>query len=338
MAILVGMDEAGYGPHLGPLVVAAASAEMADEGAPDANLWRAMRGYVEQHLGKTGGRASPRRSLYGRSRVLVCDSKMAYKSGARAAGLARLERAALGFLAAGEVHPATLADLLEAVEVPGAARGEAEPWHRPQDLGLPIACDRAAIAGAAENFRKGFRAAGGRSGRLRLGLVPAARLNRLIDGGRRNKAEALFAVAVEVLDDLRRGRAGERIFVMMDQHGGRRRYGALLAGAFPMERVERLQESAEASRYRLSGPEGGVTEVEVRADCESSSLMAALASMAAKYVRELAMRQFNAYFRSRVPDLAPTAGYGRDAWRFLAQIRAARGASDVPEEMILRSR
>ena len=326
MALLVGMDEAGYGPHLGPLVVAAASAEFAGEGAPDADLWRAMRGHVEQHVGKTGGG------------VLVCDSKMAYTSGAPRKGLARLERAVLGFLAAGGHRPETLADLLAVVEVRGSESGESGPWHRPQTLRLPVACETDEIRSAAESLRKGFEAAGGRVGCLRLGLAGAARLNRLMQAGGRNKAEALFAVAVEILDDVRRRHPGQRIRVTMDQHGGRRRYGGLLAGAFPMERVERLEESAEASRYRLSGPAGSEAEVEVRAGCESWSLMAALASMAAKYVRELAMRQFNAYFRSQVPDLEPTAGYGRDAWRFLAAVRRAAEASGVPDEMILRSR
>ena len=323
---MVGIDEAGYGPHLGPLVVAAASAEMADEGAPEANLWRAMRGHVEQHVGKTGGR------------VLVCDSKVAYASGARRAGLARLERAVLGFLAAGGRTPRTMAELLAASQVPSDDPAEPEPWHRPEALDLPVAGEGGGLEDAAGNFREGFACAGGRPGRLWISVTRPVRLNRMIAGGGCNKAQALFAVTAEILADIRRRHASERVFVMMDQHGGRRRYGPLLAGAFPMDRVERLQESAEASRYRLTAQDGGTMELTVRQQCESWSLLAALASMAAKYVRELAMRQFNAYFRSRVPDLEPTAGYGRDAWRFLAQVRAAKGASDVPEEMILRSR
>jgi hypothetical protein len=326
MAILVGMDEAGYGPHLGPLVVASASAEFDGPTAPEPDLWSAMRGHIRRRVGGRSGR------------LVVCDSKQAYASGARKAGLARLEQAVLGFLAAGGHRPETLADLLAVVEVRGSESGESGPWHRPQTLRLPVACETDEIRSAAENLRKGFEAASGRVGCLRLGLAGAARLNRLMQAGRRNKAEALFAVAVEILDDVRRRHPGERLRVTMDQHGGRRRYGGLLAGAFPMERVERLEESAEASRYRLSGPAGSEAEVEVRAGCESWSLMAALASMAAKYVRELAMRQFNAYFRSQVPDLEPTAGYGRDAWRFLGCVQPILAESGIAQEMILRSR
>jgi hypothetical protein len=60
--------------------------------------------------------------------------------------------------------------------------------------------------------------------------------------------------------------------------------------------------------------------------------------MAAKYVRELHMVQLNAYFQGLVPGLRPTAGYGRDAWRFLSDVAAARAAAGVPDAAILRSR
>ena len=76
----------------------------------------------------------------------------------------------------------------------------------------------------------------------------------------------------------------------------------------------------------------------IRNRCEEASLPTALASMAAKYVRELHMHQLNAYFRTQVPGLRPTAGYGRDAWRFLSEIEGARQAEGVPDASILRCR
>ena len=42
----------------------------------------------------------------------------------------------------------------------------------------------------------------------------------------------------------------------------------------------------------------------------------ALASMAAKYVRELSMQAFNAFWADRLPGLRPTAGYPTDALRW----------------------
>ncbi|MGB2796685.1 MAG: hypothetical protein WBD44_05430, partial [Phycisphaerae bacterium] len=202
---------------------------------------------------------------------------------------------------------------------------------------LPVRAEPERIAEAAGALAKGFAALGGRAGRLWVSLTPASRLNRLMDGGGRNKASALFAVTAELLADVRRRHPAEPIFATMDQHGGRRYYANLLAGAFPMHRVETLEESAERSRYRIAGAQA-VMDLTVCQKAESLSLAVALASMAAKYVRELAMGQLNAYFQARLPNLAPTAGYGRDAWRFLAEVRSAQAEADIPIDMILRSR
>jgi len=334
MALLVGIDEAGYGPHLGPLVVAGSAIAFDSDTAPDAALWGAMRGHVRRRV---GGRSD---------RVVICDSKQAYAGGRREKGLAVLERAVLGFLESAGIRPRTLADLLAAVGVKSSERapvatgdstGRAEPWDDPDGLALPVRAEPERIAEAAGALAKGFAALGGRAGRLWVSLTPASRLNRLMDGGGRNKASALFAVTAELLADVRRWRPAEPIFATMDQHGGRRYYGRLLAGAFPMHRVETLEESAERSRYRLAGAETFL-DLTVCQKAESSSLAVALASMAAKYVRELVMGQLNAYFQARLPNLAPTAGYGLDAWRFLAEVRSAQAEADIPIDMILRSR
>jgi len=39
-----------------------------------------------------------------------------------------------------------------------------------------------------------------------------------------------------------------------------------------------------------------------------------------------------------VPGLRPTAGYGRDAHRFLEETAPARAAAEMPLEIVLRSR
>ena len=155
MAILVGIDEAGYGPHLGPLVVAGSAIVLDSETAPDAALWGAMRGHVRRRVG-------------GRSRrVVICDSKQAYAGGRREKGLAVLERAVLGFLAAADIRPRTLADLLAAVGVAPADGPAAGPWHQPEALRLPVRAEPERIAEAAGALTKGFAALGGRAGRLR---------------------------------------------------------------------------------------------------------------------------------------------------------------------------
>jgi len=331
MALLVGIDEAGYGPHLGPLVVAGAAVEFNGASVPAPDLWGAMGEWVVR---RTAGAAD---------RVVICDSKKAFVSSDRARGIVTLERAVLGFLTAASVRPRTLAEFLEQTRAGPAspAAEEAAPWDRPERLALPLQAAPQAVESAADLLARGFAAVGGRAAHLWVSAVPAAYLNRLMDGAGRNKAQALFMVAAEVLSAARGFRPRDPVFVTMDQHGGRKYYADLLAGAFPMHQVRTVEESADGSRYVLDGGAGGSgapMHLTVCEKCEAWSLVTALASMAAKYVRELCMDEFNEYFAERVPGLKPTAGYGRDATRFLAETAAARAAAEMPLEVVLRLR
>ena len=322
MAILVGIDEAGYGPHLGPLVVAAAAFDFASDAPPDPDLWPSLG----EHLSKQPSARDPR--------VIVCDSKLAYR-GSR--GLATLERSVLGFLAAGGHRPPDLAALLGLLAVPCAQADEnaASPWEKPEAHALPAASAPVDVDLAAGLFEKGLRTLGGRPGGLWANVASAARLNRLMDGDR-NKADALFALTADLMAEVLRRYPAAAIHITMDRHGGRRYYAELLSGALPMMPVETVEESPALSRYRLLRPDGPPVTVTVRDRCETWSLATALASMAAKYLRELHMIQFNAYFRARLPGLKPTAGYGLDAWRFLDDIAAATDGVAGPS--LLRTR
>jgi hypothetical protein len=336
--MLAGIDEAGYGPHLGPLVVSAAAMEFDADPLPEPDLWQALAPHVSKQ---------PSRGAAG---VVICDSKAAYTSGGR---LTTLERAVLGFLAAAGRRPRSFAELLDVLAVrPGADRGTdggawaVAPWENPETIALPLDASADEIDDAASHLERGLAAIGGRPAGLWVNAASASRLNGLIDG-RRNKAAALFTLAADLLGEVLRRGAGGPVHVTMDRHGGRRYYADLLSGAFPMTTVETVQESPTQSQYRLlyGGPAGGddtgsrsAVRLTVRERCEEASTATALASMAAKYVRELAMRQLNAYFQVRVPGLRPTAGYGLDAWRFLDDTAAARAAAGVPDAAILRSR
>jgi hypothetical protein len=325
MALLVGIDEAGYGPHLGPLVVAASAIEFdspteSPNPFTDPDLWPALVGQISK------------RPAGAKGRVVVCDSKVAYAGG----NLATLERAVLGAMAATGRRPQTLADLLAYTTV-GAGDEPAAPWHRPETLALPHAATAETVVSAAAAFSESLGAMGGHMAGVWVNVASAARLNRLIDG-QRNKAGALFALASDLLVKAMDRAGSSSVHITMDRHGGRRYYAPLLSGAFPIVAVEIVEESPEASRYLLHRTGGAPAALTVRDKCEAWSLVTALASMVAKYVRELSMDQLNGYFAERVPGLRPTAGYGLDAWRFLDDVAAARTAEGMPDPMILRSR
>ncbi len=82
MAWIIGIDEAGYGPNLGPFVMTSVACRVPDP-CHDTNLWRLLRPVVRQGADADDGR------------LLIDDSKIVYT----ARGLAGLERgvwAALG--------------------------------------------------------------------------------------------------------------------------------------------------------------------------------------------------------------------------------------------------
>jgi hypothetical protein len=78
--------------------------------------------------------------------------------------------------------------------------------------------------------------------------------------------------------------------------------------------------------------------VEFLVEGETHQLPIALASVYSKYLRELLMTGFNAYFAERDKTLKPTAGYYTDAQRFLGDIETVVRAEQLDRAMLVRSR
>src|SRR5688500_12104556 len=102
--ILAGIDEAGYGPLLGPLVVGCCAFEVEpDPAAPGDDLpclWRRLRKHVSRNRSKGG------------KKLHVNDSKLVYST---SGGLKELERSILTLAAASGDWPADLHGLLARV-------------------------------------------------------------------------------------------------------------------------------------------------------------------------------------------------------------------------------
>ena len=126
------------------------------------------------------------------------------------------------------------------------------------------------------------------------------------------------------------------IFAVCDKHGGRNYYTALLQHHFSEHWIEPVFESHAESRYEWGPPEARV-RVTFRMNGERF-LPTALASMTAKYLRELAMRAFNEFWCARVPDLRPTAGYPMDSHRFRKAIAAAQRELGIDDHVLWRNR
>ena len=86
--------------------------------------------------------------------------------------------------------------------------------------------------------------------------------------------------------------------------------------------------------YKMGEVHEGTATMDARAD--GRFLPVALASMLAKYVRELLMLRLNRYFRAQMPDLKPTAGYFTDGRRYLTEIKPLMKRLDLAPSQLVR--
>jgi len=316
--LVVGIDEAGYGPTLGPLVVGATLWNVPPQ-LVTADYWKLLHDCVR----RSGKR--------GRCHLTVNDSKIVYKRN----GLCRLERPVLAFARAAGLDCASLRNLLIGLGVQFTAAEEL-PWYR--DLTLPLPTDRARsmYEAVAARLKRSMAAAGIACCGLRAAVVTEDRFNQRV-AGTRNKAAVLIEHVLRLIQAAAH-RAGEQdLVVRVDRLGGRLNYLELLLPAFPQRRLHVLEESEACSRYRLASSRNDWF-VEFSIDADAHHLPVALASMIAKYLRELLMLGFNAHWNRWLPSLRPTAGYFKDAQRFLQEIAPVIADAGIARERFVRSR
>ena len=303
----VGIDEAGYGPNLGPFVMTAIVAEGPDDRPP--NLWRDLRKTID----RAGGDPS---------RLWIDDSKQVYRAGV---GLDRLEAGALSALAAtGCSLPETYGQLLGALDVGGVDDVELSPWHD-SDPPLLRPESRDLVERALE--RRPFEGSRWRLVAVRSVVIGPARFN---EGLRRtgSKAKVHFSAFATLLGRLwEEADGGRDTWTRSDKHGGRHFYYEPLVEAFPDCWIDRGTEGPDLSRYTMRAV-GRRLELDIRPKADAEDGLVAIASMVSKVVREWWMAVFNAHWTARIDGLKPTAGYPGDSARFREAIEphcAARG-------------
>lgn len=406
---VVGTDEAGYGPNLGPLVVGASSWRLDALDAPfaDAN-WRKSflqdatqeradaaeptppvkkRGkkkqaiasgptlfdltddapkpvdaefdaaFVQRALDRLNDSLAP---ICSRKGVFpLVDSKKLYAS----KSLATLERSFWLAQAIRKRRP-----IRDASSFARATRefdldldDYAPPWERDVDFPTPVdpkSGDVAELANLAQAVEAQFDAARVALLDVLVRRVHPTPFNRLLDRlGLKSDliADVTTSLAVEALARVLsfEPNASTALFVLLcDKLGGRDRYGAVLTARFPDARRQTVVESREVGIYRLEaerarGRDGRLVEfgaplaLEIRFTAKGeSNVPTALASICAKYFRELSMVPFNDYWRRATSNesLRPTAGYPVDALRFRADVEDARRRLAIDDDEFWRKK
>lgn len=254
-----GIDEAGYGPRLGPLVAGLAG-------------FKGEEGYVERILSELP--------------VEISDSKKIYSP---SKGIAALEQTALYFIGRKGIE--------------GAAFGELPPLETRPPLSITSCVGAQAAVCTAE-------------------IEPIVKVRVICPESFNAEAAAVkkqmvvFRIFCDFIRHFAEKFRSEPLLFNCGKLSGTKFYASGLRRFLGVE-FEPIKENRSESAYK--SPDGRIT-VRFLLDAEDKSKAAALASIVAKYVRELYMADFNR--RWAAPhNIRPTAGYGLDADRFIRELR-----------------
>ena len=333
----IGIDEAGYGPLLGPLVIGLSALRW--QAAPkrgDRELDRGFEAIFEagDALGDPlrealAGVVAPAGGCESRARlpVPVGDSKPLYNRDG-SPGLAR----ALGVLSAarGVSPPQDLGDLIVRHADGGVVGMAGLPWYAEAEATqLPLY----PWSGPLE---QAFESAGLEALDWRVWPVVVPTFNRAVSEAG-SKATVLGTCGGCLLLALLDGLPGEDAYVVFDRHGSRRHYEAYLEGLFPFAGITpRLKDQGE-SRYTVVLPDRHLY-VRFVTKGDARDLAVAWASAAAKLTRELFMAPLNAWFTAQDPSVRPTAGYVVDGRRFVRDVEGLLARASIPLDSLVRCR
>lgn len=319
MAVLVGIDEAGFGPILGPMVVSSSTFSLAHDFL-SSDLWQILRksvGYKRKHLS---------------GRLLITDSKRAYS---KSLGIKHLQRTVLACLGCLGKKPATLNELIALLCPDCLERLSDYPWYK--DAGNHrLLADEADKAIASLVLSQDLRSNGIELLELKSYCLDVAYYNKLV-GNVKNKASVLFTTTSRLIKRAYDNFAGDDLQIVVDRQGGRVRYRAILQRMFPDMQLTILRESPAASSYELQADGRGM-RLHFVVDADERYLPVSLASMVSKYLRELLVYNINRYFVSFSADLRPTAGYWKDGLRFIEDLKKNIPQFECDHNQLIRCR
>jgi len=323
VAFLAGVDEAGYGPFVGPLTIGYSLFRLSEA---QADLWRLLEDAAVQKSRRRGG---------ARDRRLWLDDSKLVNQGPR--GRERLERSVAAFRELATPGRVDLDSWVSEAPAGDPRLLRASPWHA--SLGGPLCpqadpnrarLDAAALRRALEPSGSSLHALGART-------VPANEWNRALTAHGDNKGEAHFALTMEVVRHLLRLTGSAPLRLELDRHGGRMHYAGMLRAALGADGVLTHGETEAGSAYTVTIG-GRAVQMRFSEGADGQHAPVALASLAAKQTRERLMDLHNEWFGARIPALKPTKGYALDARRWLREVEPRLQELELGAELVKRDR
>lgn len=331
MLIYAGIDEAGYGPMLGPLCIGMSAflLERHNEGETPPDLWETLR---------EGVCVSPRDK---RRRIAVADSKrLKGASNSKSHPLRHLERGVLAFT--GAIDGTSVLSSLDDASLLGRFGADlptalSTPWYK-SVTSLPVAHDPDMLSISSARLRTTMDQAGVRPLVLGCTSIDAGELNRqLAEGDSKAKINQNAILGLVARVRVIAAEVGETTpRIVIDRQGGRTFYSDWITSCLPNSRVKILGENERISRYEVHDDKGAMV-LSFETGAETRHFPVALASMVAKYTRELAMIRLNRFFAERLPQLKPTAGYVQDGRRFMKEVKPVVDSLELDQQHLVRT-
>ncbi len=353
----IGLDEAGLGPNLGPLVITATVWE-----TPLAWWPSSTQGQIPQSLNAASSKfwefqssAITQTTSREETRLHIADSKAVYSTSRGLDSLAASVNGLLhlwhdtvsqdnvcheGVTSPCKNLPASIGELIELVEQSSVAKHQIneiiEPWFADlKAIPLPGQQLNPVQESAISNWLNVCCEAQIELTAIHSRVVFTPEFNRRVKSTG-NKSTAVSEIAFELMQqavqEILAIDPAAPILLLSDQHGGRKNYEALFANYFPDAWWITLPATGEGSYY-LADP-----ILASFAPRSESYLPVAAASLVCKYLRECCMYAFNHWWKQQLPMIKPTQGYPQDARRFREEISAYCREHQFVEDLWWRSR
>jgi ribonuclease HII len=309
---LVGVDENGLGPRLGPLIVTAVLVRADERGAKVASS--RARGKLRERLD---------------------DSKALVSFRERALGEAWAR--AIHARTSPHVRAGTVDDLIHALSLDARAplRAMCPDGHAPQCWrtdGEELSRDDTLVRDVARDLEtlaaRGVAVVG-----ARVAIVCTRRINDAVARG-----FSRFHVDLHTMERLvvwAREAASEEIVATCGKVGGFDRYGDRFGGPLAGRLHLALQEGRAKSSYKMPG----IGTIAFVRDADASHMLVSMASLVGKWVRDVLMSRIVRHHRASVPHLPDASGY-YDAitTRFIDASALARKKAQLPDACFVRNR